>query len=298
LAIADEPSKAAHDNILVAQAVEAAIEQYAGLETLHAKCSTVQKVDAGQLKLPPREITVSSTHQYWKQGRSFRIESVYDKLETPGTDATVTFDGDQYRWFAPASRMLSVWTDRKNGITLLPPNPVLAPISFLWKYDENNPYPLPEWSDMFDEQKVADLLKSAKLISEGDTERVVEFPGGNMDGDEFVRLVYFKKDGFLPNRIVLWCPKRKQSLVDGTIEYQPIKLENGGVRQLPKKISMTMFDKQLVFANETTVIDVTDVNRLIDPMMFTIDLRLARTVFDLDQKRLATIKPTTMQLKK
>ena len=262
-------------------------DQYQSIDSIHLKASTDATVDLALIGGEPGTTdVVHNTYEYWAKDRNYRFKSFYESKTMPRMHWDVAYNGTFFQMYDREISRFTFGREDKDPVPMAPVNPLYHPLTFLSRNDDNCRTCTLKLIDVTNDNIWEKKIAKAKLITTSDQtpgQMVAEFPGGVMDGKDFVFHVYF---GDNPD----WLPVRINRVeTNGTVitstvieEYESVTID-GRILYLPKSVDWTLPSEEgrLPIRFRTNV-EQCQINKELPPDIFTIDYSSADIVWDDD----------------
>lgn len=255
-------------------------EQYQKIKTLHVKSQML--IESNKVPVPSDRIQWIDYEQWADNTGKYKTVLTYAE---PNGNVTLNieyaYNGKSFFIFDKLDKSLSYGKNDSNKIPV-PENPMLLPLFFLSKYSDECPCPLKlheainseRWQNSLSQSKSLDILESGKKAVDVPTSRT-------KNGARFDFRVNLAPSGLIEK---IERVGNSENILTSIVfsEYQNINV-SGKVTHWPKTVKLSEYgSKQNEVTSLTAQINLIEIDNVIPDKTFTIDLALAKHVWDND----------------
>jgi|GEM_PF-4976908 len=272
---------------LASRRIARLVRNYSLVTTIHFVATAKGRmVVTPQMARYTKSGVIEKRYEFWGKGKLYRISFAFAHPRAfSSEDFQAAYNGHSYQYLVSAIGALSVSSLPPKRNTMLPEslNPLVAPLVFLDPQPSSPAHrPVSFWDAAGKPQSVLAKLRVLSARRVGHDGLNATIAGGALRGKRTYYHVFFKQSPprFLPDRVRLTTRSGTKLLSYTFSKYKMVR--RGKVKiYLPEIYRTAMYGHRgAKVAAERTKIDFGAVNRPLRPNVFTINYKLAKSIFD------------------
>lgn len=263
--------------------------QYKAIKTVHLRSQLLRKTYFDRVQDPTSNTAqiYQMSYEYWAndQGHYRGHAFLAGSDDNPEHDVEFADNGEIWQYFQRNTSTFSYGKKRFDQNPEALENPLLSPLSFLGRDDDNCRACDLKLEDVLNDETWRKKVANARIVMTSDQVQgqvVVEIPGGVLIGKEFVFHVYFRDaPDFLPAKIN-WVDTEGETFKSIEIVYEAMDLD-GKQTYWPKSVHGVGMPLPGTIIEELNVeTEIFEINQELSSDIFTIDFSSAEVIWHND----------------